>query len=327
MAISLNNLSPLPTPPAKTDPANFAQRADDFLATLPGLVAEANAMIAELNKLTSGLDQATPIAAWSAGTTYNFPDVVAGSDGYSYRCIDTGVTGVDPVGDTSAKWVNLSVARSVGVPDGAIIPYLPGYFTDADNGGFVNTVGSVAEINALYNSAGLWVCNGAMLNVPGSATYDGSGRYLPNMTDDRFLMGASVAGEGGGANSISHKHSYDHYHTTSPVTLTSAQIGIHRHRKHPSTWMDAGPANNNLNQSIYFDRHGPTGGNYITKAGDSSTLSRSLEFYDEYEGGGQPHGHGNTSSVTAVYGSAWTSTSVFDNRPRFMGCYFLRKVK
>ena len=37
--------------------------------------------------------------------SYSFPDVVVGSDGYTYRCRGTGVVGVDPVGASVEDWM------------------------------------------------------------------------------------------------------------------------------------------------------------------------------------------------------------------------------
>jgi hypothetical protein len=109
MSLSIPPITSLPQPPLKTDPANFAERADTFLDALPDFVAETNTAIGEMNKITSGLDQQSPIAAYSAATTYDFPDVVAGSDGYSYRCVGTSVTGVDPTTDDGTYWRKLGV--------------------------------------------------------------------------------------------------------------------------------------------------------------------------------------------------------------------------
>jgi microcystin-dependent protein len=122
MALTIPPITSLPTPPTKADPNNFSVRADDFLAALPDFQAETNEAITEMNKITSGLDQASPIAAWAIGTTYDFPDVVAGSDGYSYRCIDTGVVGEDPTTDDGTYWVKLS-EPPLGVPtsDGMVL--------------------------------------------------------------------------------------------------------------------------------------------------------------------------------------------------------------
>jgi len=200
MPISLSTITSLPTPPQKSSPSTFAARADSFLAALPTFGNEINAAITELNKITSGLDQASPIAAWLVGTTYDFPDVVAGSDGYSYRCIDTGVVGDNPVTSITGKWVKLV---SPSVPVGAVVAFIGGYFTDGANGGFTDVIGnSASAVNTILNATGWYVCNGAALNLASSPIFYTSGRYLPNITDSRFIMGGTAAGVIGGSNSI-----------------------------------------------------------------------------------------------------------------------------
>lgn len=47
----IKKLSSIPTPPNTKDPANFDERADIFLASLPNLQVELNTMIDELNRL------------------------------------------------------------------------------------------------------------------------------------------------------------------------------------------------------------------------------------------------------------------------------------
>lgn len=51
----IQKLSPIPDPPTTEDPANFDERADLFLASLPNLQRELNEMIDELNKLSSDI--------------------------------------------------------------------------------------------------------------------------------------------------------------------------------------------------------------------------------------------------------------------------------
>lgn len=113
MALSFSPITLLPEPPTKTSPVDFAVKADAFLGAIPDFQVEMNDVIAELNTITSGLDQQAPIAAWASGTTYNFPDVVAGSDGYSYRCITTNCLGVDPTSDGGVNWVNVGSGNSI----------------------------------------------------------------------------------------------------------------------------------------------------------------------------------------------------------------------
>lgn len=95
------------------------------------------------------------------------------------------------------------------VPVGIIIPYLGGYFTDGINGGFTMVMAganTVAAVNTLLNPSGFYVCNGALLNLGGSPIFDGAGRYLPKLTDDRFIMGDTLGGTPGGNNAMAHTH-------------------------------------------------------------------------------------------------------------------------
>jgi hypothetical protein len=116
--ITIPTIDSLPEPPTKADPVNFAARADTFLGALPDFADTTNAAITEMNKIGTGLDQQTPIAAYDPGTTYDFPDVVAGSDGYSYRCVGTAVLADDPVGSATGNWVLLNGGRPGPLPTG-----------------------------------------------------------------------------------------------------------------------------------------------------------------------------------------------------------------
>ncbi len=55
------------------------------------------------------------IPAYSDIVVYNFPDLVAGSDGYTYRCVGTNILDDDPVGSVTGAWVNLSSIASVNL--------------------------------------------------------------------------------------------------------------------------------------------------------------------------------------------------------------------
>lgn len=64
-------ITPLPTPPSRQDPLNFADRADEFLGQLPQFGDEANALAADVNaKQTAAATSATN-AANSATTAQN----------------------------------------------------------------------------------------------------------------------------------------------------------------------------------------------------------------------------------------------------------------
>lgn len=59
-------LTPLPLPPTRKDPVNFAARADAFLAALPDFQIELNTLASELDSIGSNVAQAEINAAQSA---------------------------------------------------------------------------------------------------------------------------------------------------------------------------------------------------------------------------------------------------------------------
>jgi len=132
-----------------------------------------------------------------------------------------------------------------GVPVGSIIPYLGGYFTNGSNGGFAMVMASantIEAVNVLLNPDGWYVCDGSELNDPESPIFNGSGRYLPNLTDDRFIMGDTVGGGVGGDNSMAHTHgigsytmgsSGSHSHSIDPPNTTTSSGGSHAHSINP----------------------------------------------------------------------------------------------
>jgi hypothetical protein len=103
-----------------------------------------------------------------------------------------------------------------GVPVGAIIAWMPGYFADGSNGTYT---GVSITLSSWWKE-----CDGAALSLIESPYLGGTGHYLPNLTDDRFLMGdvsGSAGGIGGGEG---------HYHgmgTGADLNITAS--GNHNH--------------------------------------------------------------------------------------------------
>jgi hypothetical protein len=60
-------VTPLPTPPTRSDPATFDARADAFLAALPAFGNECNAVIAQINAGTPSLDEGITTKDLSSG--------------------------------------------------------------------------------------------------------------------------------------------------------------------------------------------------------------------------------------------------------------------
>lgn len=204
----------------------------------------------------------------------------------------------------------------VTVPAGSIIPFIGGYFTNRVNGGFTSVLGNTAaELNALFNDDGFYVCDGDACFVADSPIFAGVSRYLPNLTDDRFLCGGTVAGVIGGDNTMDHDHDFSHthtipshYHTTAAMSLTLAQMPRHRHYRSDMDpgWSECEAGSGN----VVADNH--TGG------------------YTDYQGSGSPHSHGNTGTKALTSNAASTSTttnqSYSENRPQFLACFYLMKV-
>lgn len=72
--------------------------------------------------------------AWAAGTLYSFPDIVAYTDGCTYRCTGVEVIGTPP--PESAQWVQLTTRRTDFFElddDGGMMPAtVPGYSVEFD---------------------------------------------------------------------------------------------------------------------------------------------------------------------------------------------------
>ena len=258
-----------------------------------------------------------------------------------------------PISTATQQAINAIAGLSQSpLPIGTVVPYIGGYFTDSANGGFVAVHGNnAASINARYNILGMYVCDGAELNVPGSAFFDGPGRHLPNLTDDRFIMGSSSAGVFGGLNETTHLHEFihthgiththgmahthtmAHVHWVHDVTLSWNQMPYHAHTHHNEVWA-------NVSGSSY--RTSRSSGNWCNSVGHGGR-----GHIDTYPAGGDgAHSHGNTagSSAANTGGSSAANTGgasvaksgnpsanntaniTLDNRPKFISCLYLMKA-
>jgi len=193
------------------------------------------------------------------------------------------------------RWILQRVPQTNSLPVGAVIPFVGGYFTNGSNAGFTNVIGDTAgAINTLLNADGWYACNGAALNLAGSSIFNGAGRYLPNLTDDRFLMGSTGAGSIGGTSDSSHTH------TTGSFTLTNNEIPPHKHR------IDNSGGSNDSSHAYFSTTSDKV---YSTDSGSFSVAGT------ESVGGGAPHNHGSTGAA-----------SVSENRPKFLACHYIMKV-
>jgi hypothetical protein len=93
---------------------------------------------------------------------------------------------------------------SESIPIGTIIAWSPGYFSATNNGGsYVNILGNtISSANSYLSKVGYVVCNGDEIQDSQSPIFFSSGRFIPNLTDQRFLSGSSSVGALGGLNEI-----------------------------------------------------------------------------------------------------------------------------
>lgn len=119
-------ITPLPTPPSRNDPTNFAARGDAFLGALPDFATEANALAVDVNAdavaaaaaevaataAASAATAAANVTKWVSGTTYAEGVVVWSPITYlSYRRKTAGAGTTDPSAD-STNW-----AQAAGTGD------------------------------------------------------------------------------------------------------------------------------------------------------------------------------------------------------------------
>lgn len=111
-------ITTLPTPPTRSDPANFSSRADSFLTALPTFATEANALQVDVNAkqaaaaanqtaaqaAQSAAQAASNASVWVSGTTYAIGDVRFSPINFkSYRRKTAGAGTTDPSAD-STNW-------------------------------------------------------------------------------------------------------------------------------------------------------------------------------------------------------------------------------
>ena len=119
-------ITPLPTPPSRDDPTNFAARGDAFLGALPDFATEANALAVDVNAdavaaaaaetaataAAAAATAAANVTKWVSGTTYAEGVMVWSPITYlSYRRKTAGGGTTDPSAD-STNW-----AQAAGTGD------------------------------------------------------------------------------------------------------------------------------------------------------------------------------------------------------------------
>ena len=203
-------------------------------------------------------------------------------------------------------------------PIGTIVAYMPGYFTNGANAGFTAVALSIPEN---------WkVCDGSLCNDPNSLIFNGAGRYLPNLTDSRFIMGSTVvlAGLLGGnvnnqvnlseANLPAHTHTMNHTHTFSGTTSNDSPDHTHN--------QGGGDTYSHLAQFGEYSR-AATG-----SAGSGGAYSRALGYITS--GASARHTHtysGTTSAASAANTGSIGSGTAFSILPKYLTAAYIIRIK
>lgn len=245
----------------------------------------------------------------------------------------------------NGNWVIVSKSNPDGfglMPVGTIIPWVGGYFGDASNGSYTHVLGAgntVAQVNTWLNDNHpyLRVCDGSAINDAVSPIWNAASRHLPNLTDDRFLMGDTVIGGIGGNNAMAHTHSVpSHFHGTGTLAVSSS--GAHTHSVSGSTnttgdhahvrSQKTGEGNSSVNSAIgnggVPDQQPNTG----TAGSHSHSVSGTAASASHTHTNGDFTGSvGNTGGVNGDSAMTSGAASNDENRPKYLACMYLIRFK
>ena len=234
------------------------------------------------------------------------------------------------------------------LPIGSIIAWSGGYFTAGDNGGTYTSVlgNTVANANAYLESKGYKVCDGNAVNDSKSPIFNGVNRYLPNLTNNRFLQGSTIAG------SVATQNSFQINVTNLPpftissenkenVSSTSVATNNHTHSlfSGPSglqqSYSRAVNSSSNYirNQYINTDQWVASRGASISVSVISSNEAFGINLAGYTERNGDQTTVASTShianhlhDIVANAAKGFNQTAI-DNRPSYLSIFYIIKIK
>ena len=247
--------------------------------------------------------------------------------------------------DLTIAQVQTMLGISGSIPVGIITAWNGGYYTNGSNAGYTFTLGTantVAGANSYLNSLGWYVCDGSAVNDSGSSIFNGTGRYLPNLTDSRFFMGSTSVGSIGGENTNSHTHSVTSNVAVAAHGITQPTFTVDSHT-HGSggiySLMD-------WNGSTYCVQYAGQSA-FTSSVGLLTTTGVDLKYQgtSQSSGGHAPNSAGSTGTAStnttsrttdvaltnnhSVTNNAVTSGTPIDteNRPLYLSTLFIMKIK
>ena len=191
-------------------------------------------------------------------------------------------------------------------PVGSIIAYNSCYYTSGTNTGYTNVAQTLPTCWQL--------CNGAAYNNASSPIYNGAGRHLPNLSDNRFLMGYTSPSTGaGGQNSttIASANLPTHTHTI-PQMITGSQSAQHYH-------------NTNSGDSRAPWGHDTSAAYNLNTAAGSGNLNAALTS-TENDGNGTVAAHYHTTNAGYSTGNGAFANTAIENRPLYLSTVYIQRV-
>jgi hypothetical protein len=246
----------------------------------------------------------------SAGGAYRWP-YVGDDEWFKLAEIDVGASTTD-LTDTEIRNIDEKSTWSDGddvkkcanllggsVPVGSIIAWLHGYFGDGSNGSYTSVS---MELSDEWKE-----CDGSALNDADSPIFNGAGRYLPNLTDDRFLMG-DVSGSAGGIGG------------DNDITVQDQPAFTYPNHKHQvaNYTGDQSPEYtlqfyNAAGTAISMIELSPTGSSGATRCNPATVATQN--FYSKTDGGGSCI---RTQDVTFASNS---------NLPKYLSVRYIMRIK
>jgi len=194
-------------------------------------------------------------------------------------------------------------------PIGSIIAWHGGHHANSANGSYsmiMASANTIAAVNTHLNPMGWNVCNGTAPNDSDSPIFNASNKYLPNLTDDRFIMGDTIAGNIGGSSTMSHDHSVNVpsiVATSGPISISEAQMPSHDHNLLRHTTSSG--------TGSYF------------QAPSAATSDRDNATPIGNRGSGSSHSH----SINHDHAAFDSETVAPENRPKYLSCYYIMRIK
>ena len=220
-------------------------------------------------------------------------------------------------------------------PVGAIMAYAPGYYTAIDNGGFTVTGPSGNTINECntFLPDNWRVCDGAAINDAESPIWNAAGRRLPELTDSRFIRGATAAGNAAGANTkvLNTPQLPSHGHSASSGTVNAP----HGHAASPNGLVNA-PANAPHGHPLSAKSVVGAGSGWIGNVDSigSADFTAPLSVNVVNAPHNQPHNTpaGNVPANNAPHSHPVTITATgagdaFDIQPNYVNVFYIIRIK